>query len=63
MREEITSDDILGRDVIDIDGRIIGVADRLLFNPRSLTFVGISIDRGIMKKSLIIGKIRARLIL
>ncbi len=52
----VTSDDILGKDVIDIDGRIIGVTDKLLFNQKSLSFTGISVDKGILKRGIYIGK-------
>jgi len=52
----ITSDDILGKDVIDLDRKIIGVVEKVLINPKSLDFVGIEVDKGFLKKGLSIGK-------
>lgn len=52
----ITSDDILGKDVIDAEGKFVGVVESVLINPSTLEFVGISIDKGFLKKGLTIGK-------
>jgi sporulation protein YlmC with PRC-barrel domain len=52
----ITSEDILGKDVIDIDGAIIGVVEKVLISPAALELVGISVDKGFLRKGLTIGK-------
>mgnify|MGYP001612661093 CR=1 FL=1 len=52
----ITSEDILGKDVIDTNGSFIGVVEKVLIDPSSLNFVGISIDKGFLTKGLTLGK-------
>ena len=52
----VTSDDLLGKDVIDADGKIIGVSEKILIDPINLNFVGIGIDKGVLSKGLTIGK-------
>ncbi|MCR4285226.1 MAG: PRC-barrel domain-containing protein [archaeon] len=52
----ITSEDILGKDVIDSEGAFIGVAEKVLINSKSLDFIGISVDKGIIRSGLTIGK-------
>jgi len=52
----ITSEDILGKEVIDKEGESIGVAERVFIDQTSLEFVGISIDKGFIKRGLTIGK-------
>ncbi len=56
LKEAITSDDILGKEVIDAEGRFIGVAEKVFIHPNTLDFIGISIDKGFLKKGLSIGK-------
>lgn len=56
LDEAITSDDILGKEVIDAEGRFIGVAEKVFIHPNTLDFIGISIDKGFLKKGLSIGK-------
>lgn len=56
LDKAITSDDILGKDVIDASGNFIGVAERVFIDPTILDFVGISIDKGFLKKDLAIGR-------
>lgn len=56
INKTITSDDILGKDVIDIEGRKIGVAEKVLIDPSELDFVGIEVDKGFLKKGIAIGK-------
>ena len=56
LENSITTDDILGKDVIDSDGIFVGVIERVLIDPSRLKFLGIGIDRGILKKGLLIGK-------
>ncbi|MGM5481980.1 MAG: PRC-barrel domain-containing protein [Nanobdellota archaeon] len=51
----ITSDDILGKDVIDKDGQVLGVAQQLRINKQSKKILGIVIDQGFMKADLFIG--------
>lgn len=52
----VTSDDLLGKDVIDADGRFIGIVEKVFIHPEKLDFVGISIDKGFLKKGFSIGK-------
>ncbi len=54
--EAITSDDVLGKDVIDADGRFIGIVEKVFIHPDKLDFVGISVDKGFLKKGFSIGK-------
>jgi len=56
LEKTITSDDILGKEVIDKEGKIIGVAERILIDPKLLDIVGIGVDKGFLKKGIIIGK-------
>ena len=51
----ITSDDILGKDVIDSDGEIVGVSMKIHIDNRSRQIIGITIDQGFMKPDLYIG--------
>ncbi len=51
----ITSEDVLGKDVIDPRGTFIGVTDKLLLNPQTMEVLGISVDKGFLKKGLVIG--------
>ncbi|NOZ81400.1 MAG: PRC-barrel domain containing protein [DPANN group archaeon] len=52
----ITSDDVLGKDVIDPDGAFLGIIEKLHIDPRTLEIVGITIDKGFLKKGLFIGR-------
>lgn len=52
----ITSEDILGKRVIDAEGRYIGVSEKVLIDPENLTLIGISIDKGALYRSVVIGK-------
>ncbi len=51
----ITSDDILGKDVVDVDGEIIGVVQQIRIDKESKKIVGILVDQGFMKPDLYIG--------
>lgn len=52
----LTSEDILGKNVIDAEGTIIGVAEKVYLDPKSLDFVAISVDKGLVKQGLTVGK-------
>ncbi len=52
----ITSDDILGKDVIDKEGNFIGIVEKVLIDPHSLNVIGIEVDKGFLKNGLSIGK-------
>ena len=52
----VTSDDMLGKDVIDSAGSFIGVSEKVFIDPSSLDFIGISVDKGFLRKGLLIGK-------
>lgn len=56
LSKTLTSEDLLGKDVIDFDSTIIGVVEKVLIDPKTLEFVGISIDKGFLKKGLTIGR-------
>jgi sporulation protein YlmC with PRC-barrel domain len=52
---EITSDDILGKDVLDPHGDMIGVVQQLRIDKGSKNITGIVVDQGFMKPDLFIG--------
>ena len=52
----ITSDDILGKNVIDSQGGLAGVAEKLFIDPHTLNVIGIEVDKGVLHKGLTIGK-------
>lgn len=56
LTKTITSEDILGKDVYDKDGILIGVTEKVLMDSDSLDFVGISVDKGFLKRGISIGK-------
>ena len=56
LDSSVTSDDILGKEVIDAEGEFIGVVEKLYIDPNLVEVVGISIDKGFLRKGLIIGK-------
>ena len=51
-----TSDDVLGKDVIDSTGEFLGVVDKIYIDPNKVEIIGISIDKGFLKKGLEVGK-------
>jgi len=50
----ITSEDVLGKDVFDSDGVLLGVSDKFYLHPTSLKVLGLSIDKGFLRSGLII---------
>ncbi len=52
----ITSEEILGKDVLDSDGNLVGVVDKVFIDPVTLDFVGISVDKGFIRRGITIGK-------
>ena len=56
LQNTIMSDDILGKNVVDTEGEIIGVVEKIHIDPKKMELVGISVDKGIVKKGLAIGK-------
>lgn len=56
LHNAITSDDVLGKDVIDSEGEFIGVVEMLHLDPDAVEVVGITIDKGFLRKGLVIGK-------
>lgn len=56
IERTITSDDILGKSVIDSSGKTIGLVEKVLIDPKTLDFVGVEIDKGLLKKGVLIGK-------
>lgn len=51
----ISSDDLLGKEVLDKNGALLGVIDQLYFK-KDFSFAGISIDRGMLKDGLFVSK-------
>ncbi len=56
INNAITSEDILGKDVIDAEGSFIGIAEKVFIDPKFLDFIGISVDKGLIRSGLTIGK-------
>lgn len=56
LEDSITSDDILGKEVIDIEGKFIGVVEKVLIDPKNIEIIGIEVDKGFLKKGLSIGR-------
>ncbi len=54
LRGAITSEDVLGKDVIDCDGVFIGVSDKFYIDPKSMAILGISVDKGFLRRGFII---------
>ena len=54
-RKTITSDDILGKDVVDPEGQIVGVSIKLHIDKDSKKLTGITIDEGFMRPNLFVG--------
>lgn len=52
----ITSDDLLGKEVIDAEGEYLGITEKVLINSDNMDLAGISIDKGFLQKGLSIGK-------
>lgn len=52
----ITSDDILGKDVIDSMGETLGVVEKVFIGGKELDFAGIAVDKGLFSQGLCIGK-------
>jgi sporulation protein YlmC with PRC-barrel domain len=55
MAKYITTDDILGKEVLASDGDIIGIVQKLHIDATTKTITGITIDEGFMKPDLFIG--------
>ncbi len=55
IKGAITSEDVLGKDVIDSQGAFLGVSDNLYMHPKTLKVIGISVDKGFMQKGFLIG--------
>lgn len=56
ISKAITSEDILGKEVIDSEGAFIGVAEKIFIDPKFMDFIGISVDKGLIRSGLTIGK-------
>ncbi len=56
LHDAITSDDVLGKDVIDAEGDFLGVVEMLHLDPNAVEVVGITIDKGFLRKGLVVGK-------
>ncbi|OIO80485.1 hypothetical protein AUJ84_03425 [Candidatus Pacearchaeota archaeon CG1_02_32_132] len=51
----LTSDDILGREVIDSNGSFIGVIETLYIDKKNLRIAGIGVDKGFLRREIVIG--------
>jgi|SRR3989338_5866284 len=56
LSSTITSDDVLGKEVIDSEGELIGVVEMLHLDPNAVEVVGITVDKGFLRTGLVIGK-------
>ncbi len=56
LNKALTSDDILGKDIIDSEGSFIGIAEKVFIDQVNFDFIGIGIDKGFLKKGLTIGR-------
>jgi sporulation protein YlmC with PRC-barrel domain len=54
IEEAITSEDVLGKDVIDSNGLFLGVSDKIYIEPKTLRVIGVSVDKGFLRKGMII---------
>jgi len=54
LQGAITSEDVLGKDVIDSGGVLLGVSDKLYLDPKTLNVLGISVDKGFLRKGFVI---------
>lgn len=54
-KENITSDDILGKDAIDPEGSILGTITKVHIDTENFKVTGITIDMGLLKPDLFIG--------
>lgn len=54
-KKTITSDDILGKDAVDVEGDVLGVVMKLHVDKKNKKLAGITIDQGFMKPDLFIG--------
>jgi len=52
----MTSDDILGKKVIDVEGAQLGIVDKMFLDKNLIEIVALSIDKGFLQKGLVIGK-------
>ena len=55
FEEQITSDDILGREAIDPEGEYLGIVMKLHIDRHRKELIGITIDQGFMKPDLFVG--------
>lgn len=55
LEDAITSEDLLGKDVLDKDGVLVGVSNKLYIDPESIEVLGISIDKGFLRSGLLVG--------
>ena len=51
----ITSDDILGREAIDPDGKVLGMVMKLHIDKEEKKLLGMTVDQGFMKPDLYVG--------
>jgi len=56
LNDAITLEDLLGKEVIDSGGEFIGIIEKIYLDPKSMEVLGISIDKGFLRKGLEIGK-------
>lgn len=54
LQGAITSEDVLGKDVIDSEGVFIGVSDKFYIDPKNMIILGVSVDKGFLRKGFII---------
>lgn len=55
MKDIITTDDILGKEVVNSEGEVIGIVQKIHINKINKEILGITVDEGFMKPDLFIG--------
>ncbi len=56
LDKALTSDDLLGKEIIDSEGDFIGIAEKVFIDPEDFDFIGVGIDKGFLRKGLAIGR-------
>ncbi len=56
LNKAITTDDILGKEVIDSEGGIVGVVEKVFIDPKNFKILGVDVDKGVLHKGFTIGK-------
>jgi len=55
MKDIITTDDILGKEVVNSEGEVIGIAQKIHVHKYNKEILGVTVDGGFMKPDLFVG--------